>query len=171
MKTGAPSGVRSLPAVLASLPLLLCLAAAAPPLANAEAYVIGIYRQIPGDFNFRMVRYSSKLGALMRRDDALARRTGGVGALDWVPFCECQDTDPSYRIRSSSVQPRGSNGAIVSILLRNGSDERFTVDLVRERGLWRVADVHGPSTPSLLALLQRQIPREEKSLRQQEGKE
>ena len=145
-------------------PLLFCLTAASPRLADAEAYVVDIYRQIPGGFDY----YTSRLGALLRRDARFSRRSGDVGVVEAVPFCACQDTVAGYRILRSSVAPGGSNRAVVSILLRNGSDDRFTVDLVRESGLWRIADVHGPHTPSLLALLEREVPREEKSLMSQD---
>ena len=150
--------------VLGSASFALVATAAAPPLADAKAYVISIYRQIPGHFDYGRVHYSSTLGVLIRRDSAFSRRSGDVGAIEAVPFCGCQDTDPDYRIIATSVKPLGAKGAAVSVLLHNGTDQRFTIDLVREQEEWRVADVHGPDVPSLLALLQRGVPREEASL-------
>ena len=150
--------------VLGSASFPLVATTAAPPLADAKAYVVSIYRQIPGHFDDSRVRYSSKLGALIRRDNAFSRRSGDVGAIEAVPFCGCQDTDPDYRIVATSVKPLGAKGAAVSVLLHNDADERFTVDLVREQDEWRVADVHGPDVPSLLALLPRAVPREAASL-------
>ena len=43
-------------------PFALFLTAAAPPLADAKAYVVSIYRDIPGDFDDSRIRYSSRLG-------------------------------------------------------------------------------------------------------------
>jgi len=103
-------------------------------------------------------------GALIRRDGAFSRRSGDVGAIEGIPFCSCQDTDPDYRILKTAVKPLGSNGAMVSVLLHNGTDQRFTIELVRQQGTWRIADVHAPDVPSLLTLLEREVPREEASL-------
>ena len=162
-------GACPLPAFVGLLAPLACLAAAAPPLSDAKAYVVGIYRQIPGGFDYHKGHYADRLGGLLRRDTAFSRRSGDMGFIEAVPFCDCQDTTSDYRILQSSVEPRGPNGAAVTVLLRNGSENRrFTVDLLRERGGWRIADVHSPDTPSLLALLEREVPREEKSLTPQE---
>lgn len=169
MKARSIPGARLFSGIFGLLSLLVCLAAAAPPLSDAKAYVIGIYRQIPENFDYHTVRYAARLGGLLRRDAAFSRRSGDVGVLDGVPFCDCQDTTPNYRILQSAVESRGSNGAAVSVQIRNGSENRrFTIDLVHEGGEWLVADVHGHDTPSLLALLEREVPREEKSLTPQE---
>jgi len=58
----------------------------------------------------------------------------------------------------------------VTVMLRNEKTGRFTIDLILSNGRWLVADVHSPDTPSFLALLRREVPREEVELRQSRGR-
>jgi len=160
------------------LTLVIPLALAAPAgaatpaeLGQAKAYVEGIYRAIPGPFDYASVRYAPELKALMDRDRAYSKATGDIGVADGVPFCDCQDTAPNYRIMSSSVAARGATGAIVTVMLRNEKTRRFTVDLLLSKGHWLVRDVHSPDTPSFLALLRREVPGEEAELRRSGGQQ
>ena len=157
---------------LAMLALLAAPAEAATPaqLAQARAYVEGIYRTIPGRFDYAAVRYAPELRKLVDRDSAWSRASGDVGVVDGVPFCDCQDTTPRYRVMSSSVAARGAAGAVVTILLRDEKTGRFVIDLTLLNGRWFVADIHSPDTPSFLALLQREVPKEEAELRRSKGR-
>jgi hypothetical protein len=131
-------------------------AAEAKPLDDAKAYVEAIYRAIPGEkFDSQTIRYAPDLQRLMQSDAACAARTGQICALDFVPFCECQDTAENYALLAASARGRGAKGATVTVTLRNGATRRFAVDLDWSAGVWRVADVRGTATPSLLAFLRR----------------
>ena len=159
------------------LALTMSLAIAAPvgaatpaELGRAKAYIESIYRTIPGRFDYASVHYAPKLKTLIDRDGAYSRASGDVGVVDGIPFCDCQDTAPNYRIISTSVAAHGATGAIVTVMLRNEKTGRFTIDLILSNGRWLVADVHSPDTPSFLALLRREVPREEVELRQSRGR-
>ncbi|HEX4693685.1 hypothetical protein [Sphingomonas sp.] len=132
---------------------------AATRLDAAKAYVQAIYRRIPGKFNYRLVRYVPELRRLIERDDAAAK--GEIGAIDAVPFCDCQDTATNYRVLRTSVESTPRGGARVTTFLRNDKVGRFVVDLVSTRGRWAVADIHTPDMPSFLAMMRREVSREE----------
>jgi hypothetical protein len=144
-------------------------AATPAQLRQAKAYVEGIYRTIPGRFDYAAAHYAPELKNLVDRDGAWSRASGDVGVVDGIAFCDCQDTAPNYRIMSSSVAARGATGAIVTVMLRNEKTGRFTIDLILSRGHWLVADIHSPETPSFLGLLRREVPREEAELRKSSG--
>jgi hypothetical protein len=129
---------------------------AAPDPKDAKAYVDEIYRAVAGPFNFRKMRYAPPLRALIDKD---ARRAGdGVGLIEAVPFCECQDTAPNYGF-TSTVAATGPGKATVTVLLRNGgSPQTFKVDLTYGATGWAIADIHAPATPSLLAYLKKNLP-------------
>lgn len=130
-------------------------------LANAKAYVDWIYRSIRGDrFDFRQVRFTLELRQWMDRDARYSASKGEVGALDGIPFCDCQDFDPNYRFETQIV--RTATGASARVRLRNGQWSQVTVDLVPSHRGWLVSDVHTKTMPSLLAYLRQEVPREEK---------
>ena len=138
--------------------VLLAMAAigsAAPD--AAQAYVVAIYRQLPqARFDFRHVRYAPLLRTLLDQEAAAAH--GEVGLIDSVPFCACQDTAGDYAFTvESRLAP--TDRAEVLVHLRNGGRSTFRLDLVRVRTGWAVADIHGPERPSLVAYLQRNLPR------------
>jgi hypothetical protein len=141
--------------------LLLPLLAAAPPAGaqttgDARRFVTGLYdayAHSEPDYAGRQARqvFSPRLLALMRRD---ARRAHGeVGALDGDPICDCQDPaglQPTW-VGIDRATP-GHVTARVELKFPDGR-EVITLDLVPVRGQWRVDDVHSPSTPSLVKLL------------------
>ena len=138
---------------------------ASPALAGAKSYVEAIYRSIPARFDYGMVHYAPELSALMKRDAVFSKVPGDVGVLDGIPFCDCQDSDPNYRILRTRMTAFRRVGATVIVDLRNGGVRRFSVDLVPARGRWLVQDVHSSNVPSLLALMRREVPLEERDLR------
>lgn len=153
---------RRLLAGLCALALVTGARAAPPSPASAKAFVERLYRAAGLEtFDYHSVRFAPALAALIRRDEASSSRTGTAGALEANPFCECQDTAEDYRLLSSSVAPRGPNGARVIVSVRNEGLKRFVVDVDWIGGGWRVADVQGPESGSLLAYLRREVPREE----------
>jgi Protein of unknown function (DUF3828) len=139
---------------------LLALGAALPATAqtsnHADAFVIGLYdayARDPGpDYAGAGAKsvFSSKLLDLLHRDAALTP-PGEVGALDGDPICDCQD----YRIAEVRVRISGSpDVATAAVAFTNyGQPRSLTLDLVREPGGWRVADVHSETLPSLAGLL------------------
>lgn len=134
-------------------------ASAATPadLATAKRYVEGIYAKLPGDFDYRSVRYAPALKALIAKDDACAEAGGGICAIDAVPFCDCQDTGSDYKLVSSTVVAKGDTGARVTVQMRNGGPKRYSVDLVLIKGNWFVSDIVTPTTPSFAARLRKEL--------------
>ena len=156
--TGRVFARRTLAAMLLLQMLPMPADAATPAeLTAAKRYVEGIYARLPGDFDYRSVRYAPTLKALIAKDDACARASGGICAIEAVPFCDCQDTSADYRLIRSSVVARGKTGARVQVEMRNFGSVRYTVDLVLTRGQWFVSDITTPTTPSLVARLQREL--------------
>ena len=152
-------------------PIALCMAlatsaqalVAGPPsgagLAGTKAYVDWIYRSLPNAPTDH-VRYAPALRRWMDRDAAYSARRSEVGALDGIPFCGCQDFDAGYRFETHVVAT--ATGATARVRLHNGTRSLMKIDLVPSRRGWLVSDVHSKDTPSLLALLRREVPREEK---------
>lgn len=126
-------------------------------LAAAETYVKSIYARLPGDFDYRSVRYAPALKTLIAKDDACAAAEGGICAIDSVPYCDCQDTSPDYRLVRSSVTARGKGGARVTVEMRNFGPVRYSVDLVLIKGTWFVNDIITPTTPSFAAKLRKSL--------------
>lgn len=88
-------------------------------LAGAKAYVDWIYRSLPNDhFDIDQLRYTPELRRWMDRDRAYSARRNEVGALDGIPFCDCQDFDGNYRFATRIV--RTPDGATARVRLRNG---------------------------------------------------
>ena len=136
---------------------LVMPASAATPaeLAAAKRYVEGIYAKLPGDFDYRTVRYAPALKALIAKDDACAQAGGGICVIDAVPFCDCQDTGSDYKLVSSTVVAKGDTGARVTVQMRNGGPKRYSVDLVLIKGQWFVSDIATPTTSSFAAKLRK----------------
>lgn len=67
-----------------------------------------------------------------------------MGALDYDPFCQCQDWDPNgffYYIDSVSVKGERANVAIKVKAVGNMELAAITLKLIREGGKWVVDDV------------------------------
>lgn len=128
-------------------------AATPAELKAAKSYVEGIYAKLPGDFDYRSVRYAPALKALIAKEDACAAAESGICVIDTVPFCDCQDTGTDYKIVSSTVTALGKTGARVTVAMRNGGPVRYSVDLTLARGVWYVADIATPTTKSFVAKL------------------
>lgn len=126
---------------------------------HARAYVDHIYREfgreVPPFFDLRSVRYAPKLRALIARDDACARASGGVCALDFVPFCECQDVVPYSSIAIKQARAIGTNGAGVAVLIGRGRNvSTFDIRLQFINGVWYVSDVYMPRSRSLVSYIE-----------------
>lgn len=131
------------------------LPAQKPDLATAKAYVDQIYRKLPGAFDYHQVRYAPQLKQLIAKDAAASK--GEIGAIEGVPFCDCQDTARGYTF-SSTVAPAGPGRATVTVSVRNPSRETpspqtFRIDLVATGAQWAVADIRGPRLASLVGYL------------------
>ncbi len=140
-------------AISAAGPAIAARPALSADLSAAKAYVEGIYAKLPGDFDYRTVRYAPALKALIARDDACAEAGGGICVIDAVPFCDCQDTGTDYKLVSSTVVAAGTSGARVTVQMRNFGPVRYSVDLVQAKGTWYVADITTPTTKSFVAKL------------------
>ena len=139
---------------LALFGMTLSATASATNASAAQRYVDRIYTDLPSDrFDFRKIRYSQALAALIDSDAAVPE--GYVGVLDFDPFCGCQDFSPDYAFTShAAVTP---TGVTVTVALTNGARRRFKIDLVDSRLGWIVADIHSPDVPSLLAFMRANV--------------
>jgi hypothetical protein len=135
------------------------MAIARPDLASAKRYVDGIYRALPQDgFDDRKVRrYASTLGRLIAEDVSFGAKGGGVGLIDYDPFCLCQDTAEDYHFQTRAVSTR--SGATVYVRLNNGNAQNFAIDVVPLAGQWAVSDIHSSYFHSLVAYLRKNLPR------------
>ena len=149
--------MRALATALSVVALAVPAVAGEPDLTAAKAFVTALYaayQREPGpDYTGRQASrvFTPDLISLMRRSAATAPK-GDVPPLDGDPICDCQD----YEIRdiAVSVVADGPAGAHATASFRNaGEPTTIRLDLVRLRTGWRVADVHSPSTPSLVAFL------------------
>lgn len=140
-------------AMCAMIAVTPALAATPAELNAAKSYVEGIYAKLPGDFDYRSVRYTPALKALIAKDDACAAAEGGICVIDTVPFCDCQDTGTDYKLVSSTVTVLGKTGARVTVNMRNGGKVSYSVDLTLAKGAWYVADIATPTTKSFVAKL------------------
>ncbi|WCT73443.1 hypothetical protein PQ455_17845 [Sphingomonas naphthae] len=135
-------------------------------LPGACAFVAHLYTILPAAGR-DMTPYAPPLRALMARDAAYSETSGDVGALDAMPLCDCQDMAADYRVTTLRATAPARNRATVVVSLRNGGIRRFRLDLSWGGKEWLVEDIHGPTIPSLLAHLTREVPAEEARLRQQ----
>jgi hypothetical protein len=141
----------------------LAMAAAAPAasaqsLADARAFVAGLYRGYAEnhdvdylDKGARRV-FSPRLLGLIRADERAAH--GEVGWLDGDPICDCQDPD-GIRLVGLDVAPDGPGRAEARVRVRFAGGERrsMRLDLVSVGGSWHVDDVRTKDTPSLARAL------------------
>ncbi len=149
------------------------LAAPAPqtPAQSAQAFVEGLYRpwiaalkrnpnsdrsgSIPKDDGSV---YAPELAALLEKDARISKRTGEVGAIDWIILCSCQDDGGlGYKV---TVPAATATAATAKVMLSYDGkyDRTLTLKLVKLPQGWRIADVADPpDTPSLLALLRKEL--------------
>lgn len=128
-------------------------------LGAARAFTEGLYeayRHGEPDYLGARARmtFAPRLLALIR-DDKAATPPGDEGALDWDPICDCQD-DGGMKVERVEIGEAAPDRALATVTLRFPA-ETMTVklDLVSQRGQWRVADIHTKDVPSLVALLEK----------------
>jgi hypothetical protein len=86
------------------------------------------------------------------------RRTpkGYEGAIDWDPFCSCQDDD-GMAVKIEPVRWFGPLAAKAFVQIQfaptQPATERIELDLIAMHGQWRVHDVRTKAVPSLRAVL------------------
>jgi hypothetical protein len=98
--------------------------------------------------------YDSQLQALMDEDVRLAQ--GEVPALDFDPLCQCQDYQ--HLKASLGVHSSSPTAAVVVVTFRDlgmpqDKPRDAVFDLVKERGAWRIHDIHAEDPKSLRAFL------------------
>jgi hypothetical protein len=112
--------------------------------------------------------YSSALQALMNEDVRLAK--GEVPALEFDPICQCQDfskLQATITVRSATAQVAIVAANFHDTGIRGDAAHQAVFDLVKEHGVWRIADVHADDPKSLRAFLieqnaERALPRKQK---------
>jgi hypothetical protein len=138
--------------------LSLCLSTAcANDTKDANAFVAGLFatyhdNKKPPAGSHRI--YDSKLQALMDEDVRLAH--GEVPALDFDPLCQCQDYQhlkASLTVRSASPSAAVVAVTITDLGMPKEKPRNAVFDLVKERGAWRIHDIHADDPKSLRAFL------------------
>lgn len=145
-------------ALLATLSPTLAAAPAQAKPASAEAFLRRLYAPyIAGDTKVDLLGapattiFTPPLLRLIRQDQAVP--DGEVGALNFDPFCNCQDFDRLTRF-SVVVRPQGPGRATGTVRFVNQTtSETITFRLVRTGVRWRIADIGSKDMPSLVALL------------------
>jgi len=143
-------------ALLAALAVAAQAAAADPDVDTARRFVEQVYRAYCGTcevpFERRAPRLLSRgLLALVERD---RRETpqGDVGALDGDPLCDCQDHSISG-VRVVAEEAGAGRATAVAEFRNFGEPQTVRLDLVVEKGGWRIDNIHTSGTPDLVAYL------------------
>ena len=101
--------------------------------------------------------FSRRLLRLLDADEARTPK-GYVGALDFDPICDCQDSDGMQLVKISEDSVDTSK-AILTVELRYPSSsqelKRLHLHLLREANGWRLDDVVSGKQPGLRKLLER----------------
>ena len=126
---------------------------------NASGFVRSIYLDLP-TLDADEINWAPSLAKLIERDVTYAG-VGAVGALDWMPLCVCQDLANDYRLTGTRILAATKNSAKVQVVVHNIGRQTIVVDVVRIGGQWAIADIHHKKVPSLLAFLEREVPKEE----------
>ena len=101
--------------------------------------------------------YTPEIVALLDKDARNTARSGEVGAIDGIILCSCQD-DGGMTVRVSvPVASATAATARVAISFGGKYDRTLTLKLARLPQGWRVADVSDADTPSLLAMLRKEL--------------
>ena len=98
--------------------------------------------------------YDSQLQDLMDEDVRLAK--GEVPALDFDPICQCQDyqhLQGQLAVRSASPTAAVVTATISDLGMPKEKPRKAVFDLVKERGAWRIHDIHADDPKSLRAFL------------------
>jgi hypothetical protein len=89
-------------------------------------------------------------------DEDVRLANGEVPALDFDPLCQCQDYQ--HLQVSATVRSSRPSAAIVTVTIRDlgmpkDKPRDAVFDLVKERGAWRIHDIHAANPNSLRAFL------------------
>ena len=154
--TASPASRTTEPATLQAVALLLEPVgfeevSTAPDANSALAFLLRIYAhyRYPGgdhwsddnpwsgldDANAAWIFDPSTL-QLMRDNERFAKATGYEGALDWDPFCACQDSSPVHWFINVHV-----TGATTARAVIRGAAKPITIKLVMVNGSWRIHDI------------------------------
>src|SRR5262249_46780218 len=88
--------------------------------------------------------FEPKLADAMIKDFATAAKRKEVGTLDGDPFLDAQDWEIANL--KVDVKTSGSDKAVATVNFTNVREPKtVTIDLVKLRGGWRIADINAPS--------------------------
>ncbi len=132
----------------------------APALAQSATDPVETVRAFYAADDINAVRfYARRLRALYERDQREAK--GEVGRLGFAFPVNGQDIEPGFA-KSLTLAPLANDGdrAEVRATFRNGGPQELRYSLVREAGLWRIANVRSlkGETWDLVALLSAPLP-------------
>jgi hypothetical protein len=148
----------------------VCLSVLSPGSAGAaeptpQAFLESLYapykassersKGVPLDSDAAVRRYfEPQIAALMIKDFAAAKRRGEVPALDGDPFIDGQDWEVEQL--AIAVKEQGPDKASGTVSFKNfGAPTSVTLDLVKGKDGWRIADIKWPERRSLRGLYPR----------------
>lgn len=150
--------------VLALLASLLALPALAAEPSGARAFVEGLYAQYDGavepdpDNRRFLGLFAPELRALLAEDYRRSAAANEVGAMDFDPFCACQDVEGmTHAVQSVDATAEGAAVAVENRWLFPDSDTRVRLVYRLQPapgGGWAIADIAMPEMPSLRGYLQ-----------------
>lgn len=78
-----------------------------------------------------------------------AARPGYVGALDYDPVCNCQDSDDTFPDLKITIQPVDGNRATATVTFPgyNGDPNKIALTLLKEKGRWLIFNIEDLSGP------------------------
>ncbi|MCE2744996.1 MAG: YbjP/YqhG family protein [Burkholderiales bacterium] len=97
--------------------------------------------------------YSSNLLSLIKKEQQEQLSSGELGKLSADPLCNCQDPASVTVIDITPLVTEGEHASVRVTLSVSGNTQDLTLNLIKETGGWKVADVTSDSIPSLLAYL------------------
>jgi hypothetical protein len=141
--------------------LVLASPLRAADLAGAKAFLAQLYAHYPAKSGARPFDPLGRQAAsvfdpsfvALLREDARLTPPGDVGAIDWDPICGCQDDD-GMKTQIGAIRPVGPSAATALVEVRFAgvtTSDRIALDLVVDRGQWRIHDIRTKDVPSLRA--------------------
>ena len=95
--------------------------------------------------------YDRMLNAMIGAD--AAQSAGEVGALNYDPICDCQDSE-GFTLDSVTVTQAGPQAAEAAVVFTNaGETKRQTLKLVKEGPMWKISDVLVAGRPAVTETL------------------
>lgn len=109
---------------------------------------------------------------LLAKKDAAAVGQGSVGALDYDPVCNCQDTDVTFPDLKILIQSLDTSHATATVTFLGDDHEpnKIVLTLLRKKGQWRVFNIEDFTGPGPHADLRTMLKRDIRNLSREHGR-